>query len=409
MKSPEPGKLLKVISWFDKMRWDSKTNYNILDNQLYNKLNPHQKILVHWLCYITDRQMPYEKVWVEGSKFFSAIVYEYSQADKGYDYINQLKIYRKKDHKNSSIEFYFNSKYNFTYTSRFITTDLFSILLTLIILDDYDHNIIKYLNLNFNKFFQIIREVNNANEINLLAFLLHILSYHFVVNKQAGSDLESYLQQVPIVNKNVSDILLSKDLSKFRKEYQLFVNNRFKGKKRTWCCIRDYLKSKHDFNKEFVWGIKELDDSENLLNIFGESKNSFLKYLELPGDVWNLNDNFIRKLITPHLNLKSGNIPRSLRMAIDSIDNTGKYYPEQFDFSFEFVPRMCASPVNIVNNGKMCSICVFGKSGMEAYCHHNEGELCPVTMITCGFINKCRPDTCQIKNGKGLCEEITCY
>jgi len=71
-------RLLKTISWLDTQRWSNENNYNLI-NFSKKDLKNHEKILTHWICYITDRQMPFEIIWDKGGYIFSELVYEYSR------------------------------------------------------------------------------------------------------------------------------------------------------------------------------------------------------------------------------------------------------------------------------------------------------------------------------------------
>ena len=87
-----------------------------------------------------------------------------------------------------------------------------------------------------------------------------------------------------------------------------------------------------------------------------------------------------------------------LKEKID-IDN---FYPEQFDITFDFVPRMCAK--------KLCNVCPFGKKGIGAICIPTKDKLCPVALVNCGYLAKCTgfASECIVKDdvGKGICKTI---
>jgi len=71
-------KICKVISWLDDRRWNTEDNYNFI-NFFREDLSNCEQILTHWICYITDRQMPFEAVWDKGGYVFSELVYEYKR------------------------------------------------------------------------------------------------------------------------------------------------------------------------------------------------------------------------------------------------------------------------------------------------------------------------------------------
>ena len=86
-------------------------------------------------------------------------------------------------------------------------------------------------------------------------------------------------------------------------------------------------------------------------------------------------------------------INRALRIAYDENDiNDG--YPEQFDITFDFVPRMCEKA--------NCDICLFAeenkkeeskalnKNHFMKYCIKTDDKICPVLLRCCGYSTLCR-------------------
>ena len=69
-------KIFKTISWLDDKRWNLGDNYNFV-KFFRDDLTNCEKILTHWVCYITDRQMPFEivglrvSVWVKTAYLMS--------------------------------------------------------------------------------------------------------------------------------------------------------------------------------------------------------------------------------------------------------------------------------------------------------------------------------------------------
>ena len=146
------NELMRVIQWLDEKRWCSETNYNLIRNSIFDNLADDKKILVHWISYITDRQMPFEKIWTDGGIVFAGIIYEYSNGRK-YD---DLKKFINID--NNKIKFQYNEN---TFASRFVSTDLKSILLTLKILssDLYNGNLLEYINQVFNRYQHLVEKI----------------------------------------------------------------------------------------------------------------------------------------------------------------------------------------------------------------------------------------------------------
>ncbi len=65
--------IFKIISFYDEVRWSSGVNYNLI-NYFKNTIDDDTKLLTHWLCYITDRQMPFERIWDIGGFVFSDLI-----------------------------------------------------------------------------------------------------------------------------------------------------------------------------------------------------------------------------------------------------------------------------------------------------------------------------------------------
>lgn len=389
---------LEVIKWMDKQRWNSINSNPNFNNDIYTNLPPHGKILVHWLSYITDRATSYERVWTKGINIFSGIVYKYLEV--GYDKILCDEYFTFKPDKNEDIKIKFSNGIE-DYASRFVSTDLKSVLLTLKILEYHGRNILKYLCDKYYGFTCLKKsnKIEENNPILLSAFILNNLTYAFVhPNKSENKPdtLKKYIDKTINNYDNFENIHSNKD--KFQGIYIRFVKERFTGNKRLWCSIRDYLKCKH-FRDPFIESLTMIDTERILLKAWQDENNLF--FLELPGDVWNLNHDFVNYFIKSNLGITSINsIPKRLREEINKINNNNKYYPELFDFSFDFVPRMCADPENIISR-KMCNICFFNKDktkSMLEYCIKNKDMNCPLVFIACKYKVKCDPDECKIKS-----------
>lgn len=389
------NELMRVIQWLDEKRWCSETNYNLIRNSIFDNLADDKKILVHWISYITDRQMPFEKIWTDGGIVFAGMIDEYSN---GCEY-DDLKKFINID--NNKIKFQYNEN---TFASRFVSTDLKSILLTLKILsEDFNKNLLEYINKTFNDYKRLVEENKNigANNVNLIAFILYLMSYKFIENNKPNEgekQIAKYFDEVDSYYDNFNRTI--KNLDYFSKEYIEFVKYRFENKKRVWCCVRDYLKSK-EFNKYFMGALLKIDNNLKLVDVINDESECY--NLELPGDVWNMNALFIKKLVEPNLGLYTKNYSKELRKILES-----PYYPELFDLTFDFVPRMCANSANAINKS-MCEVCIFGKSGMKMYCHGDSTKACPIIMISCGYNVACNKENCPVYEGTsaGLCHEIS--
>ena len=376
--------IFNVISWLDSKRWNIEQNYNLI-NYCKENLTPSEEILTHWICYITDRQMPFEIIWDKGGWVLSDMVYEYSRNRFSPDHT--LKKH---------YEYYYNSKgkkgYRFkasdgtTFASRYVTTDYESISQTLEVLNsaECNRNIITYI-------IRIVEKYKNSEDLLVrIACGLHLLTYS-LTNKKSNPEFV---------------IRTLNDESKFNKKLNEFKKDSTKGKKRLWCCIRDYKKGL--FNNIFCEGVRDVagDDAEEIINIWNELP---MNQIELPGDVWNNSPTFRNNLFAKVVNIE--NIPKTWGMPtiirdiyeqLKNHDGVKSFYPEQFDVTFDFVPRMCSK--------KQCNVCIFSAKGIDKICIPTEDKFCPVASFSCGYITECTDinGDCIIKNGigKGICKGI---
>ncbi|GAI82717.1 unnamed protein product, partial [marine sediment metagenome] len=104
----------------DDRRWNTEGNYNFI-NFFREDLSNSEKILTHWICYITDRQMPFEVVWDKGGYIFSELVFEYTRRKISPQQVieNHYEGYPDKN----KVRFRFKSSDNTTFASRYITDD----------------------------------------------------------------------------------------------------------------------------------------------------------------------------------------------------------------------------------------------------------------------------------------------
>lgn len=371
--------IFKAISWLDNRRWHKDDNYNFI-NFFRSDLTNCEKILTHWICYITDRQMPFEIVWDKGGYVFSDLAYRYSRNES----LIQDYYVKYKD-KTGKERFKFKSSDNEEFASRYVTDDYQNIKQTLEILNNpkYKKNIILYI-------IDIIQRFKNKDDLLLrVACGLYLLTYKLHGKK-------AYPKEI---------LKMIADDERFEKALRDFKKTSTRGKKRLWCCIRDYKKGY--YHKIFIESIKEAVPEITAKELITVWKNFKMDQIELPGDVWNNSPLFKDNLFANVLDL--GNIPKNwgmpeiIRTLYDQLtDNKeiGEFYPEQFDITFDFVPRMC--------NKKLCEVCIFGKNGVDSICIPSEDKYCPVALISCGYIAKCEENNCKIKThvGKGICKEI---
>lgn len=372
--------IYKVISWLDDRRWDTEDNYNFI-NFFREDLSDYEKILTHWICYITDRQMRFEAVWDKGGYVFSELVYEYKRSKLLPRQILNTHYEKYKDNK-SKERFRFKSSDNRTFASRYITNDYHNILNTLEVLNHYERNIINFI-------VDIIKRFKNREDLLVrIACSLHLLTYQ-LDGKKANS-------------KETSRVL--NDKREFEKKVENFKKNSTLGKKRLWCCIRDYKKGL--YHKVFSEAIREVTGREasKFISIWD---NLPMEQIELPGDVWNNSPLFKNNLFAKILDIdsipKTWGVPEIIRDIYKQLKDSEEiinFYPEQFDITFDFVPRMCSK--------KLCNACPFGQKGVALVCIPSEDKYCPVALLSCGYTAKCvgKEGDCILKEGigKGICK-----
>ncbi len=384
-------RILRTISWLDAHRWNVEDNYNFI-NFFKDNLANYEKILTHWICYITDRQMPFEIVWDKGGYVFSELVYEYSNYTKKSPEEILEEHYEKYQDKKGKERFRFKSKTNnITFASRYVTNDYQSILQTLEILDKYEvvvnekkykRNIIAFI-------LYLMQRFKGKDDLLIrVACVLHLLTYQLDGKKSN-----------PI---KIIEILKNED--KFEKKLKEFKKTSTNGKKRLWCCIRDYKKGL--YHEIFTNAIKEVVSDDSYADELIKRWNDLpMDQIELPGDVWNNSPLFRDNLFANVLDLttipKSWNMPQVVRDIYNQLkddEDIKDFYPEQFDITFDFVPRMC--------NKKLCNVCLFGKNGVDLICIPTKDKYCPVALLSCGYIAKCKEEECIIRQGisKGICK-----
>ncbi|RKX18029.1 MAG: hypothetical protein DRP51_09840, partial [Candidatus Zixiibacteriota bacterium] len=188
--------LFAITNFIDTARWDSDENYNLI-NFYSDSLSNDEKLLTHWLCYITDRQMPFRRIWDIGGFILSEIVHKIREkkdmaildpANIKNSYFIKAKDYSLKDRSslknkgknahlfvshtkikknNRLIDYGFKENSLPYFMSRYYPSDYKSIICTLTILKDYDYSIIKFIIFIANKY------INDSRFISKLLFSLY--------------------------------------------------------------------------------------------------------------------------------------------------------------------------------------------------------------------------------------------
>jgi hypothetical protein len=393
--------IFKIISFYDDYRWTDAYNYNLI-NFFREDLIADIKILTHWLCYITDRQMPFQRIWDIGGYVFSELVYEVKNQ-------NSLNILNPDDENSFVKRENSNDKYTFIskstagnnsiwdrysdilvdgrvkFKSRFFPSDYLAILSTFIFLEDYGFSFSKFIKEMYCK------NIGKNDFIKRILFSLYLLTY-YEIGQPTSSDLDDFaanVRKARLRKDKIKDILSKPD--KFSHEYNAFLKDKVFNQKRAWCSLRDFLKSP-EFQKYFkvALGEESLSDNDFIKLLSHEA----LTQLELPGDVWNNNSKF-RKCILEGTDYEKSKEPlnKILRKYFNKNQQHIIGYPEQFDITFDFVPRMCDK-----NN---CDICPIGRiknnNNFNKICLGDESMYCPVILVGCNYKNNCEGrDKCKI-------------
>lgn len=414
------AKLFGITDFIDKARWGNKENYNLIN--FYNvDLTNDVKILTHWLCYIADRQMAFERVWDVGGFVFSEMADQITEK-KDLELLNpqhpEKSFFIERDDYPDKAKYDFDDgdsgKYLFVshqalkenellleyeyikgttpyFISRYYPSDYMSILSTFCILKEYNFSLTRYI-------IELLKKVSGKDDfIQRLLFGLFLLSY-FDIGQPKSSDLMHFdrnLAKAEKRKKEIEKILNSPGI--FEEEFDYFKKDSIFKQKRAWCSLRDFLKSP-EFKEYFFSALKEVGFTDH--SMF-RSKEA-LRYLELPGDVWNNNPTF-RKCILQGTDYEGSKLSLSKLLRTMFSENRPAIqegYPEQFDITFNFVPRMCDRKGN-------CAICPYGLLRKEAtefnkVCVADKGKYCPVMYISCNYKMKCLGKDClllQYANG----------
>ena len=392
----EPEKMMNILETFaklDEIRWNASTNYNLI-NYCRNDLSADEKLLTHYLSYIMDRQMPFQRIWNIGGYVISHLVRTFksnpntSVHDIVYGYIKQnKKVYLEcpRVESNNRLASYGINGETVQFASRYMPEDAVLIYRTLLILDKTsDRSLARFMAE------AVGSETDIAKGIRKMACAMNKMTYS-IAGAVSVSNFSKHMEHE------------SATISEFN------LNNSFKehlfGRKRLWCSLRDYLKSP-EFNEVFISALNEVNAKNcKMWSRSNPALQSALNVLELPGDVWNNAEVFREGLFRPYLTneQKSWDMPRTIRKIYNILSKSLglQFYPEQLDVSFDFVPRMC-------ERRDMCDVCFFG-AGVSKTCHQKAKVLCPIALYSCGYKHICAPDTCNFKSDcvKGYCKRFT--
>lgn len=435
---PRNTNLFRFVDYIDKARWNSiyiDDNY-YTPNFFKKNLDDDTILLTHWLCYITDRQMDFRRCWDVGGYIFSKLVQTWKTNETNIETLlnlngeesflksgkqllqmlviaNERPLYKINDdslylvsHTENNEDNAILERWGFNnsivyFSSRFMSDDIQSVFRTFIILET--------LELQFADFLYQKAMTFKDHSKGLWHYFdwLYVLSYYHI-RKYA----KTFGTPGDFVIGRIEDIKNNCDIEVCYKALPDSDDRLFKSK-RLWCALRDYLKSM--FYNEKLRSLFEQFDKKNddkFVNLIWDGnkvKTSILGQLQLPGDTWNNNDAFVRCLFQDHISNASLKLNKQLYCLINEMQHSSEetdYYPEQFDFSFDFVPRMCDR-----NN---CKVCPLGLLSLESQTcgSKNKGlyfnrvciapkkddgkstKLCSVLLVSCGYSFTCNPDCC---------------
>lgn len=399
----------EVINFIDQCRWDATcaNNYGLI-NYAHSDMSDDLKILTHWISYITDRQMPFEQIWEVGGFVFSDMLKHYKDFGEGMNVISigsPLSFFVEKPDGNYTFKSKLIAPKNnrmlsknnrpagepVSFISRFYPSDYVSMVYTLHTLESFNRDFINYA-------VAIIKCVTSTSYsckdlVQGLAYGLYILTYDNI-GQPSKELLDESTWLTKAEHRTETILSLIADSKAFRSRVKKFYERNLQyGVKRVWCCLRDYIKSPEFGQTYFRNGLQSRGVDYALVEaLFSDEAKS---HFELPGDVWNNNSTF-RKCLLSDVNLsvkENGMAFNKLLRILYERENIAVGYPEQFDATFDFVPRMCEK--------SLCNICPFKavneQNEIAQICANSEDKYCTIAMISGGYICKCKPRQCSLK------------
>lgn len=390
------------VAWLDARRSQSLQGKDWItyDEGLAQELRPQEKLLTHWLCYITDRQMRYEAVWRQGGQVFSQLVLAYRSHDERelLDPRQPATAFLRSDGKKpffrapdrahvvEEVERRRPGAQD-EFASRFPEEHAVSIRRTLGMLRlGYERNLAGYIG-------SLLRRYGDRSDmVSIVACALHLLAY--AVGKRDGASQTDCQAAVSLVE---SEELLAGALKRFEQ-------SRRADKKRLWCSLRDYLKPGSQYRGYLLEALRALPEGPKLAGLWERAGEQCLGQLELPGDVWNERESFRTALFGRHVSdpdqAKRTASASLVRALYEYLSPDAPFYPEQFDVTFDFVPRMCER--------SLCEVCPLGELDPQRLCHENAYEkLCSVALLCGGYIVSCTsPCVIRDKPARGACSML---
>jgi hypothetical protein len=388
-----------IVKWLDDARWNASASGSLIPGPVFISLPPPSQILTHWLCYITDQQRKWETVWTYGGQVFAEIAQQYNNKKirSTQETLELLESFtesngpRKVDTFKSKQQTIGGKK--IAYRPRY-GTHMLSIAKTLNSLNDFENNIIAYLCGASDFVFGPSSQMDDSPTLRMV-FLLNLLSYDGIFTGLTSFHIQrkEFVEALERDRQRLNNLLYSK--AELRNCYHQWIGRRFI--KRLWAAFRDYVKPGSFHEPIFVEALRQEGPiAIQFINMLEQDRKSVLHSLEVPGDLWNLR--FFQRLFGDEINTAS-----HLRHYWKRLHAEGRlsddFYPEQFDMSFDFTPRMC--------DQRQEHLCPFRNgSELKRLCLGNSGkrQLCPVIRILCGYESQCSFAGCPV--AEGVLEEV---
>jgi len=403
-------KAFKISSFLDKARWGACENYNTTINFSSDDFTNDEKLLVHWMCYISDRGMPFDRIWAIGGFVYSQIVRDMNRqrnlsilnpSNPNTSYFIKKRDFSLRDHykfKAADYDKYMFASHQVTgdnarlidydfesdkmpfFIPRYYPSDYKAMLYTFVVLENYGYSLIKFIISRLDRF------IEDDQLVPKLIYSLFLLTYR-CVGRPKSSDID-FDQFVDCSEKRKAEVLGLLDDDRFERGFQKFRRREIFELKRAWCALRDFFKSP-EYRTYFYGALSEegFDKIERLQDA------ALLNSFELPGDIWNSNPKFRRCLLKDtSYHERTEPMPILIRRIYEE-ENIDLGYPEQFDITFDLVPRMCN-----LNN---CEICPYGLINgtcrdFERVCIMDTDKFCPIVLSSCGYRITCIGSDCTL-------------
>jgi len=390
----------RLMRWLDQARWcATNTTNELIPGSVFETLRPEQKVLTHWLCYVTNQQRLYEQVWEEGGPIFAEVVAAYTQGTK--PPLDVLEQFTEPGETPRGVDRFVAREQcgaeqrdgdgRLSFAPRF-GAHLFSIALTLIGLEKYRRSLVQYIG---DHWLFCASGSLPGSTAHRIAFLLYLLSYRDMRTKLTSLRQVEFAAAVDERQRSAEKILDNEEL--LREEYESWLKQPQRYHKRLWAALRDYVKPGSRFQLLFHEALKARGRSD-ISKSLRSNEAEILGGLEVPGDVWNLR--FFQRVFGADVNPQSvTQWPQFFRQWYETLSKDEKLladmYLEQFDVSFEYSPNMC--------NHSSYATCIFRReSRIRELCPPLskvawQGKLCPVAAHVCRYRYPCDPSGCPVR------------